>query len=203
VVTTRVTIGYTFAITAMFGVFFSYLASSELIFDEVFGLDDEFPVIFGGIAVIMGLAMYTNGRIVIRVGLSRLVRIAMMGYVGVTAVLASLAWLTDGQPGFWIFALVLAASLVMHALLVPNMNSMAMVPMGQIAGTASAVIGTVSTAVGALVGSFIDRAYDGSVMPLSVAFLVTALVALGISRWAGAPAKEPMTIEPQPVYPVD
>jgi DHA1 family bicyclomycin/chloramphenicol resistance-like MFS transporter len=203
VVTTRVTIGYTFAITAMFGVFFSYLASSELIFDEVFGLDDEFPVIFGAIAVVMGLAMYTNGRIVVRAGLSRLVRIAMIGYVGVTAVLASLAWLTDGQPGFWPYALILSASLVMHALLVPNMNAIAMVPMGEIAGTASAVIGTVSTAIGALIGSVIDRAYDGSVLPLSMAFLATGLVALAISRWAGATVKEPVSIEPRPVYPVE
>lgn len=203
VVTTRVTIGYTFAITAMFGVFFSYLASSELIFDEVFGLGDQFPLIFGGVAVVMGLAMYTNGRIVVRVGLSRLVRIAMVGYVIATGFLAALAWMSEGQPGFWIFASVLAGSLVMHALLVPNMNAIAMVPMGAVAGTASAVIGTVSTAIGALIGTVIDRAYDGSVLPLSMAFLATALVALTISRWAGATVAEPVSIERRPVYPVD
>ena len=59
--TTPGTIAYLVSLTALFGVFLSYLASSEIILDQVFGLDEWFPLFFGGIAVIMGGAMREGG----------------------------------------------------------------------------------------------------------------------------------------------
>ena len=70
----------------------------------------------------------------------------------------------------------------MHSLLIPNMNTAAMIPMGRVAGTASAIIGTVSVALGSLLGLFIDRAYDGGVTPLSVSFLILGVIAWGLAR---------------------
>ena len=64
--TTPGTLGYLVSLTALFGVFLSYLASSEIILDQVFGLEEWFPLFFGGIAIIMGGAMFLNGRIVER-----------------------------------------------------------------------------------------------------------------------------------------
>jgi DHA1 family bicyclomycin/chloramphenicol resistance-like MFS transporter len=98
---------------------------------------------------------------------------------------------------------MLSLTLVMHAFLVPNMNSLAMVPMGEVAGTASAVIGTISSALGALLGWVIDRAYDGSVLPMTLGFLISGLVAAAITAWAGATITEPASVEPIPVYPVE
>lgn len=71
----------------------------------------------------------------------------------------------------------------MHALPIPNMNSAAMILMSPVAGTASAIIGTVATADGALLGAVIDRAYDGTVTPLIFSFLILGLVAWGLSRY--------------------
>ena len=66
------TYGYLIALTALFGVFISYIASSEIILDEVFGLSDWFPLFFGVMSLVMGAGMYLNGHIVERVGLDRL-----------------------------------------------------------------------------------------------------------------------------------
>lgn len=184
VVSNRVTMGHTLAFTALFGVFASYLASSELIFTDVFGQGEEFPIIFGGLAIVMGIAVLINGTLVERVGLRRLIDRVMIGYLLAAGALLVLALATDGVPAFWPFAVVLAAVLSMHALLIPNMNSAAMVPMAPVAGTASAVIGTLSIAGGALIGTVIDRAYDGTIMPLSLAFLLLGGAAWGFSRWA-------------------
>lgn len=184
VLTNRVTMGYTLAFTALFGVFASYLASSELIFTDVFGLGEQFPVIFGGLAIAMGVAVLVNGNLVERVGLRRLINRVMLGYLVAAGALLALSVATGGVPSFWPFAVFLAAVLSMHALLIPNMNSAAMVPMAPVAGTASAVIGTLSTAGGATIGLVIDRAYDGTVLPLTVSFLVLGMVAWAFSRWA-------------------
>jgi DHA1 family bicyclomycin/chloramphenicol resistance-like MFS transporter len=67
-----------------------------------------------------------------------------------------------------------------HALLLPNLNTIAMEPMAAVAGTASSIIGAVQTAAGALLGSVIDAAYDGTVRALSIGFMACGLVALAL-----------------------
>ena len=70
-----------------------------------------------------------------------------------------------------------------------------MVPMGHIAGTASSVIGAVQLAGGAALGSLIDRLYNGTLLPLTLAYVLCGTTALLLVRWAergrpveGAPA---------------
>ena len=65
------TYGYLWALTALFGVFLSYIASSEIILDEVFGPRLVRPVL-RGMSLVMGAGMYLNGHVVERVGLDRL-----------------------------------------------------------------------------------------------------------------------------------
>ena len=184
VVTNRQTIGYTLAMTFLFGVFMSYLASSELIISDVFDRADQFPYVFGGIAAVMGAAMLINAGIVSRVGLNRLVHIVLVGYVAGSAGMVVLAVTTNGTPGFWVFISGLAVMLGMHALLIPNFNTMAMNPMGKVAGTAAAVIGTISTALGAALGATLDRLFDGTVLPFALGFFGCGVVAAGFVVWA-------------------
>jgi DHA1 family bicyclomycin/chloramphenicol resistance-like MFS transporter len=89
-----------------------------------------------------------------------------------------------GRPSFPVLMIGMGAMLALHALLIPNFNSIAMLPMGHIAGTASAVIGTISLAGGAFLGSVIDRQYEDTVSPLVVSFLLFGLLAQGLIAWA-------------------
>jgi DHA1 family bicyclomycin/chloramphenicol resistance-like MFS transporter len=184
VVSDRQTAAYTLAMTALYGVFISYIGSSEIIFAETFGLATAFPVIFGGLAAVMGGAMLVNARVVKRVGTRRLAHSVLIAYVVAAAALVGVAVATGGRPPLWLFLLGLAAMLAAHALLIPNFNTIAMAPMARIAGTASAVIGAVQIAVGALLGSLLDRAFDGTVRPLSFGFLGYGVVALALVVWA-------------------
>ena len=89
-----------------------------------------------------------------------------------------MAVLSDGTPSFWVFVAALALALALQGLLIPNLSTLAMIPVGEVAGTASALIGTVSTAAGAGLGLLIDRAFDGTVLPLSIAFVAAGVGAL-------------------------
>lgn len=184
VLTNRLTMGYTFALTALFGVFTSYLASSEIIFSETFGRGDQFPIIFGVLAAFMGIAMLTNGAVVSRLGVRRLVHGVLLGYVGAAGVLAVFVVAHEGRPPFLPFTAGLGLMLVMHALLLPNVNTVAMDPMEEVAGTAAAVIGTISTALGALFGSILDAAFDGTATPISLGFVGFGIAALLFVTWA-------------------
>jgi DHA1 family bicyclomycin/chloramphenicol resistance-like MFS transporter len=184
VVTDRTTVGYSVAMIALFGAFTSWLGSAELIIGETFVATSSFPLIFGGLAAAMGMAAFTNGRVVERTGLRPLAHRVLGIYLVATLVLLSVSVATGGRPPLWAFLLTLAPVLCTHALLIPNCNTIAMQPMAPIAGTASAVIGASQIAGGALLGAFIDQLFDGSVLPLASGFLVLGLVAAGAITWA-------------------
>lgn len=186
VVTQRAAMAYVAAMTVLFGSFASYLASSELIMEDVFGIGDRFPLVFGALAALMGAAVLTNASIVLRFGSRRIVAYGLTVYIAVAVILLAVSAAAGGRPAFWAYAPGLAGVLCMHALLIPNLNTLAMEPMSRVAGTASALIGTAQTGGGALLGSMVDRAFDGTVVPLSIGFLTAGLIALLAVRWADA-----------------
>lgn len=180
VATNRQTVLMTLAMTALYGTFTSYLASSELIIADVFGQADNFAVIFGGAAAFMGGAMLVNARLVEGVGTRQLAGRAMLGYLGAAAAMVALSVVFGGVPPLWLFLVPLTVALCGHAILIPNLNSLAMAPMGHVAGMASALIGAFQIAVGALLGAVIDQLFDGTVGPLSWAYLVIGVAAWGL-----------------------
>lgn len=184
VVTTRQTVGYMLAMTSLYGSFTSYLGSSELIISDVFGQPTAFPVIFGALASVMGMAMVVNARIVERVGTRRLAHTMQLVGIAVAAVLVVATAVSGGRPPDVVALVCVAGLLASQGLLIPNYNAIAMQPMGAVAGTASSVIGAVQIAVGAAVGAVIDASFDGTALPLSIGFLGCGLVALGFVLWA-------------------
>jgi MFS transporter, DHA1 family, multidrug resistance protein len=179
---------YILAQVALFGVFLSYLASSELVVGEVFDRADSFPLFFSGLAVAMGIAMVINGRIVERVGLDRLTVILGGVYVtgGLALTIASLVG--QGRPSFWTFTLLLAPILGAHGMLTSNINSAAMRPLGAIAGLGAAILGMSATVLGSLIGNRIDAMFNGSTTPFCAAILISGLVAM-ITSAKGASAQ--------------
>ncbi len=172
IVSHRQTVCFTVAITFLFAVMTSYLAGSELMLDDVFGRGEWFPVFFGAIAVLLALSSLNNARLVRRLGITVLVRrMALVGVV-TAAVLAAVSLAAGGRPEFWLFTVALAAVVPVAQGLVPNCNSAAMMPVPHVAGTAAAMIGTVTTAGGALLGGLVTDAFDGTTDPLAIGMLV-------------------------------
>jgi MFS transporter, DHA1 family, multidrug resistance protein len=59
-----------------------------------------------------------------------------------------------------------------------NFNSLAMEPLGHVAGTASSVMGFMTTVGGALIGAAIGQAFDGTATPMVAAYFTVAVIAL-------------------------
>lgn len=199
VVSNRQAIGYTMAMAFLFGAFSSYLASSELIVGEIYGRPGLFPIIFGALATGMGAAMLTNTKLVERFGVRGTVRRAVSGYTILAVGLLLLTLLTAGTPPFLLALIGLSSVLVMHATMIPNLNTLAIEPMGHIAGTASAIIGTISLAGGALLGALIDRTMDTTITPLVIGFVVYGTIAAGWITWAEAGRAPARAGTPAPV----
>jgi DHA1 family bicyclomycin/chloramphenicol resistance-like MFS transporter len=186
VLRSRFSMGLTVAQMFFFGWFTSYLASTELIIDDVFGLGAYFPVIFGGAALMLGGAMLFNPRLLDRFGLRRMIGFALSAYLLATALFATIAIGTGGTPPFWLYLLGVLPVLLAHSFVMPNLNSAAMMPMGRVAGTAASIIGAISILGGAVIGVVIDSAYDGSITPFAVAGVAVCVIAFLFYRWADA-----------------
>lgn len=183
-VTNRISFGYATVMTLMFGCLMSYVASSQQILQtEVYGLGPLFPIAFGFAAGMMGLGAFLNSRLVVRVGLRRMAHTGLCLFLVATSCqfLAALAF--DGRPPLALFLGLLAISQLAFPLTVPNCNAMAMEPLGSVAGTASSFMGFYNTFGSAVIATVIGGAFDGTVLPLGIGFLVLSFSALGVALW--------------------
>ncbi|WP_162855095.1 multidrug effflux MFS transporter [Stappia sp. BW2] len=180
--TTRVSLGYTVGTAFIFGGLFSFLAMSQQIFVEIFDLGNLFPVVFAAIAISMAGASFTNAQLVEAIGMRRLSHGAAVVYT----VLGFVVWLLAalGFENFWVFLILAAMIMTSFGFLGANFNAMAMEPLGAIAGTASSVIGTISTLGGAILGYIMGQLFDGTTQPLGVAYTIYGLCAIGCILYA-------------------
>lgn len=184
VASNRLTAGYTLATVFLQGVFTTYLATSELIIGEIFGRGDQFPLVFGAVALLFGMGAFANGNLVGRIGLTRLTHRVAIALLTGTAVLVAISLATDGRPPFWIFMPLLGLSLSLFMFLMPNLNSAAMAPLGEVAGSASSLTGAARMAGGAVLGGIASGMVTDSVTPFAVSMLV--FVGLAVACVFGA-----------------
>ncbi|MDD9332342.1 MAG: Bcr/CflA family drug resistance efflux transporter, partial [Bartonella sp.] len=65
-----------------------------------------------------------------------------------------------------------------------NFNTLALEPLGKIAGTASSVSGFLQTSIGTGLGFFIAQCFDETTIPNSAGFFFLSLTAILLVLWA-------------------
>lgn len=176
VITTPQTVGYAVGFGFFFGTLLSYVASSEQIFVEIYGLKESFPIVFGAVASVMIVASMLNARLVGWLGMRRVSHSALLGYVAVCAVVTLFGY--PEEPPLIVFCLYIAVTFFCFGLIGPNFNALAMEPVGHIAGTASSAVGFYTTGAGALFGWMVGQSFDGTVRPLMIGFTLLACLTL-------------------------
>ncbi len=180
----RLSVGYTVVAGFVGGAHLGYLNSAQQILQEQYALGDLFPIYFAVIAFSVGLASLSNSRLVMRVGMRLLTRVALSAMLLLAIAALGTSLLIGGQPPLWALMAYLMTTFFCIGILFGNMNALAMQPLGHIAGIGSAVIGSFSTLISVLMGLTIGRSYNGTVMPLMVGMAVGAGLSLLIVRWA-------------------
>lgn len=174
-VTNRQSLGYTLAMTMMMGALMGYLNSIQQIVYDVFRSPGLIGLTFAAVAVPMAAASYTNSRLVERIGVKRLAHAGAAAFT--VLALAHLALAAAGE-GLWTFVALQGLTMACFGLASANFGSLAMQPLGHIAGTASSVQGTVGTIGGALIGLAIGQSFDGTVVPLVAGFALLGAASL-------------------------
>jgi DHA1 family bicyclomycin/chloramphenicol resistance-like MFS transporter len=177
----RLSLGYTAALTAVFGGLTAYIASIQQIIFDVFHTPRLIGLVFAAIAAPMAAASWANASVVGRFGLRRVGHGGLLLFVTVTATHAAIAELT-AEP-LWLFVVMMAMTLVAFAFTTSNFGTLAMGNMAPIAGTASSVQGVATTIGGASIGLAIGQSFDGSQLPFLVGVALCGVAGLLLVLW--------------------
>jgi DHA1 family bicyclomycin/chloramphenicol resistance-like MFS transporter len=178
VLTTRQTVGYALAGGMMFGATFGFLVSAQQVFTDVFGLGPYFPLAFAAVALAMSLSSFLNSRLVVRFGMRRLSHGAVTVFIGLAATAALMARV--GALTVVPFMIMLGGMMFLLGMIFSNFNALALEPQGRIAGTASSLVGSVSTLIATVIGYAIGQAYDGTLVPLTTGYIIFGAATLVI-----------------------
>lgn len=176
VLSNRQTTFYTLATAFYFGSLFGFLNVAQPIYVDIYGLGAWFPIAFAFVAVVMAGSSFINSLLVGKLGQRRLSHTALIAYFLLAVLLSVLAAI--GPVPFWQFYAIAILMMPLFGFVGANFNSIAMEPLGAVAGTASSVLGFAQTVGGGLVGALIGQAYDGTVFPLAVGYAAVSGVAL-------------------------
>ncbi len=184
VVKNRIALGYTVSAGLVSGAFLGYLNSAQQIFQEQYALGKLFPLVFGIISLSIGLACLLNARLVMRFGMRFLVWRSLCAIVGLSVLALGLVLLLDAQPPLWLFVAYLMVAFFCVGILFDNQNSLAMEPLGHLAGIGAAVVGSLSTLISMPLGTIIGQSYNGTVLPLIVGMALLSGLCILVVRWA-------------------
>jgi len=198
VVTSRVAVGYTIAAGFVFGAFLGYLTSAQQILQEQYALGSWFVAYFAVLAVAIGGASLANAKLVLRYGMRPLSQWALWGILAVSVVFSGVSALASGHPPLLLLMAYLMTSFFGIGLLFGNLTTLAMQPLGAIAGTGSAMVGATSMLLSMTLGTTIGQMYDGTVLPLVAGFAVLSLCSIVAAWWAEAGSAPEATGEVRP-----
>ncbi|MNL65597.1 bicyclomycin/multidrug efflux system [compost metagenome] len=94
------------------------------------------------------------------------------------AVLLVSTWALGDPPQMPLFFIAVTTMLAINLAVEPNSSALALEPMGNMAGMASAIYGTCFFFVGALIGSVTSHLMVHGVFPLVLCFFVFGLVSV-------------------------
>lgn len=161
------------------GAFFVWLGSAQPVIDEIYDRSSQFTLFFGASGIGMALALLFNRPLIERFGAARMVVLAATAFVILAAVGLAGTLAADGVPSiWWWFGWAFSAN-AMSMIMGPMSASLALEPMANKAGTASAILGVAQLGVGAGLAAIVDAQIDTTVTPMLAGALVYGVLGLG------------------------
>ncbi len=173
------TIAFTFTSGFVTGAFLVYLSASQHVFEDQYGLAESFPYIFAGLAVSVGLSTFLNGTLVLRFGMRRLALMAITAFT-IIAMAYVVLFLNQPNPSVIVLVAFLFVQFFCLGFLWGNFRSIAMEPIGHIAGIGAAINGFVSTVLAVPIANYIGGFVQETVWPMFVGLAICGLLSLGI-----------------------
>ena len=178
VISNRFSLSYALVGMSLYGSLIGMLNSSQQVFVDIYKLGALFPLAFAGSGIFMAIASFINSKIVRKFGMQKVAHFAILIFIASSGLLAILS--LKGHVPFVIFYILFGTCLFMFSWVSTNANTLAMQPLGKVAGTAASTFGFIQTLGGALIGLTIGRMFNGTVTPLAIGFIISGIAALAL-----------------------
>jgi MFS transporter, DHA1 family, multidrug resistance protein len=143
------------------------------------------PTAYGAMFTLVMLGQiagaWLSSRLVLRLGIPRMLRTGAALMLVAGAAGAALAWLGVGHWPAVVVPFVLY--LFGAALVVPNATAAAMAPFPASAGAVSSLIGTIGFTAGAIISTGLGAAFDGTARPMATVAMLAGLAAFLFERF--------------------
>lgn len=179
ILTNRIALGYTLAVSVLFGGLLGCLTASAQIFLGIFSLGSALPMVFGAIYLAQVVASFLNAFWIKRYDIKRLSHSFLILHT-----LATLAWTVwaithNGHIPLPLFLALFLTIIFCYGAVSCNFDSIAMEPLHKIAGTASASFGFLQNVIGGALGFLIAQHLNGTTQPIAIGYLLMSIIAIG------------------------
>jgi len=159
----------------------AWVSSSAFVLVRGFGLSTVgYGFAFAAVMVGQIAGAWASSRLVLRVGIPRLLRLGAALMLAAGAAAAALAW---AGAGYWpAVVLPFLVFLFGTALIVSNATAAALSPFPGSAGAAASLIGATGFTVGALVSAGLGLAFDGTARPMATLGACAGVAAFLLER---------------------
>jgi MFS transporter, DHA1 family, multidrug resistance protein len=191
----RVFTGYVLAGSFGFAALFTYVSASSFVVQDIYGASPQtFSLLFGLNSVgIVGIGQL-NGKVLVgRVDMDRVLAAGLVLVTGASVALVLLTTGVFGRAGLPEIAAALFVLMASMGLVLPTTNTQALLRTRYAAGSASALIGTSSFLIGALISPLAGVAGDGTAVPMAVTQLTCSFVA--VAAFVGLCVRGRRTVE--------
>lgn len=159
------------------GSFMVYLSTSEQIFRMQYHLTEQFPYIFAGLAIAIGFATFLNGKFVMRIGMLNMVKIFLTLFTLISLIYV-IFFHNKENPSLTTLVIFFTLQFFSIGFLFGNLRSLAMQPIGHIAGIGAAINGFVSTIMAVPIATFIGKQITTTTLPIFFGFFIGGSISL-------------------------
>jgi MFS transporter, DHA1 family, multidrug resistance protein len=166
--------------TMVYSCLFASISSIQPIFEQTFDRAESFPRWFALIALISGTSSLLNAKVVVRLGMRRMISTALGAQLAFSLVMTAAAalHLWPQTLEFAAYFLWTVSTFFMAGLTMGNLNALALEPVGHVAGLAASLVGAISTVGSVLIAAPIGLAFDGTTLPLMLGVTLCLLIGL-------------------------
>jgi MFS transporter, DHA1 family, multidrug resistance protein len=182
----RAYLGHVLSGALIFSGLLAYISGSPFVFIELFHVPPErFGLYFGANAFGIITASQINRWLASRFDAARVLRVVLPVAAAAGLVMVTNAW--TGFGGFPGLLVPLFCFITCHGFVLPNTTALAMAPHGRVAGSASALLGTMQFVLGATAGGLVGAFGNGTSVPLAGVIAGCAVLALAAHHTLAQP----------------
>lgn len=174
---------YTVLLGCIFGGLMLHISTAQSIFQDVYDTGDRFPLFFAMLAIGSAVINFSNGKIVLRIGMLRCVISALSVLLTSSFILLLSTFYFDGVPPFVLFMGLGMVMFSCFGMVFGNVNAMAMEPLGKMAGLGASVISSLSSFLAIILSTVMGQFYHFTVTPLASGFVIFSIIAFVMLRY--------------------